>query len=313
MGSFVPSSGTHASRGCARQRSICRRGSREEQDEFTSARTVDGRATGEARVNASGATTPETRRPAGAASRGPLRSAGATPVRTASIMVVGGFGGLLACLVVLGILADSIREKEINALDTLATPFLHGLASPALDRIMNGATFLGSNLAIPPLFALAVVVMLVLHRTRDALFVAIACGGSLVLNETMKVFFARPRPQLPWAQVLPDYSFPSGHTMNSLVFYVALAIVLWSVLGRRTGLASLAVAIALTLVIGVSRIYLGYHYLTDVVGGLLAGTVWLLIVAAAFRAGPLSRLGRRDMVVSAADPNVPGRPGRNRE
>lgn len=218
--------------------------------------------------------------------------------------VAGGFIALAACLVVLGLLAESIRDREVNILDTLATPFLHGLASPALDQLMNAATFLGSNLAIPLLFALAVIVMLVLHRAREALFLAIACGGSLVLNETMKLFFARPRPQLPWAHVLPDYSFPSGHAMNSLVFYVALAVVLWSVFGRRVGLASLASAILLALFIGISRIYLGYHYLTDVVGGLLAGTAWLLIVAAAFRAGPLSRLGRHDAVVSAADPNA---------
>jgi len=232
------------------------------------------------------------RLPAGATSRGPLGSPVGAPVRTASITVVGGFFALLACLVVLGSLADSIREKEVSALDTLATPFLHGLASPALDQLMNAATFVGSNLVIPPLFALAVAWLAWLHRPREALFLAIASGGSLVLNEMMKLFFQRPRPQLDWAQVLPDYSFPSGHTMNSLVFYVALAVVLWSVRGRRTGLAALTIGIALSLLIGVSRIYLGYHYLTDVGGGLLAGTAWLLIVAAAFRAGPLSRLWR---------------------
>ena len=172
---------------------------------------------------------------------------------------------------------------------------------------MEAATFAGSNSVIPALFALAVIALLLTRRPREALFLAIASGGSLILNETMKVFFARPRPQLPWAQVLPDYSFPSGHTMNSLAFYVALAIVAWSVFGRRAGLASVAAAIVLTMVIGVSRIYLGYHYLTDVVGGLLAGTAWLLIVAAAFRAGPLSRLGRHMAAGGTADLNVPGR------
>ena len=226
------------------------------------------------------------RLPAGATSRGPLGSPVGTPVRTASITVVGGFFALLACLVVLGSLADSIREKEVSALDTLATPFLHGLASPALDQLMNAATFVGSNLVIPPLFALAVAWLAWLHRPREALFLAIASGGSLVLNEMMKLFFQRPRPQLDWAQVLPDYSFPSGHTMNAIIIYVALALIVWSVFGRRIGVVALVGAIVLALGVGLSRIYLGYHYLTDVVGGLLGGIAWLLVVGAAFNARP---------------------------
>jgi len=233
----------------------------------------------------------EARLPA-AATRGPLRTRAGTPARTASLTVVGGFFALLACLVVLGSLAESVRDKEALAMDAFATPFLHGLASPGLDQLMNAATFMGSNFAIPPLFALAVILLAWLHRLREALFLAIASAGSLVLNEVMKLIFQRPRPQLDWAQVLPDYSFPSGHAMNSVAFYVALAVVLWRVRGRRIGLASLAIGIVLSVFIGVSRIYLGYHYLTDVVGGVLAGTIWLLIVAAAFRFGPSSRLGR---------------------
>jgi undecaprenyl-diphosphatase len=86
--------------------------------------------------------------------------------------------------------------------------------------------------------------------------------------------------------VLPDYSFPSGHTMNAIIFYVALALIAWSVAGRRIGVSALVGAIVLALGVGVSRIYLGYHYLTDVVGGLLAGVAWLLVLGAAFNARP---------------------------
>jgi undecaprenyl-diphosphatase len=86
--------------------------------------------------------------------------------------------------------------------------------------------------------------------------------------------------------VLPDYSFPSGHSMNGVVFYVALALIAWSVFGRRVGLVSMIIAGVLAFGIGVSRIYLGFHYLTDVVGGWLAGIVWLLVVGAVFRLRP---------------------------
>jgi len=74
--------------------------------------------------------------------------------------------------------------------------------------------------------------------------------------------------------------------MNGVVFYVSLALILWSVFGRRVGIPALVVAVLLAFGIGVSRIFLGYHYLTDVVGGWLAGVVWLLVVGAAFRARP---------------------------
>jgi membrane-associated phospholipid phosphatase len=245
------------------------------------------------------------RLPAGTSSKGPLRSRAGSPLPAATWTVAVGFVGLVVCLVVLGSLAEGVRDQEVFALDTVATPFLHALASPALDALMQAATFAGSNLVIPPLFVLAVVWLMAIRRRREALFLAIASGGSLALNETMKVFFQRARPELSYAQVLPDYSFPSGHTMNSLVFYVGLAIVLWSVRGRRTGLVALTIAIALSLLIGVSRIYLGYHYFTDVLGGLLAGAGWLLVVGAAFQTGPLWRLWRDHRPTDPTDGNAP--------
>jgi membrane-associated phospholipid phosphatase len=105
----------------------------------------------------------------------------------------------------------------------------------------------------------------------------------------MKLLFQRPRPSVPWAIPPLDYSFPSGHTMNSVAFYGAIAIIVWSVRGRRAGSVVLVAAAVLSLFVGISRIYLGYHYFTDVLGGILAGTSWLLIVLAAFRSRPLER------------------------
>ena len=189
-----------------------------------------------------------------------------------------------------GSLAEGIRANEVFLLDTLASPFLHNLSSPALDQLMNGASTVGSILVIPILFAIAIVVLIAKRRYGAALFLTIASGGALLLNELMKLYFHRPRPQLPWSHVQPDYSFPSGHTMNSVAFYVAIAVIVWSIAGRRWGTAALAGALVLCALIGVSRIYLGYHYFTDVIGGALAGIAWLMITLAAFRTGPLERL-----------------------
>jgi undecaprenyl-diphosphatase len=203
-----------------------------------------------------------------------------------------GMTGLLVCLLVLGSLAAIVQNQEEDALDTMATPFLHRLASPGLDLVMNIATFLGSD---PSLVAIAVVAggcLVRLGRRREALFVGLTLGGSIVLNLAMKTFFHRARPALPWAHVLPDYSFPSGHSMNSMAVGLALGIVAWRIAGPRWGLASLAVAVVVSLTIGASRIYLGYHYFTDVAAGFTAAILWVVVVVAVLRASRWRR--RRD-------------------
>ena len=272
-------------------------------------KAIDGRPRVSAEVKvASDPKDPAERRiPAGTKSKGPLQSQSGSPLSAATMTLGVGFFALLACLLVLGTLAEGIRAQEVFTLDAVATPFLHALASPALDAVMNVLTFIGSDFVIPPLFVIAVLGLIRIRRRREALFLAIASIGSLILNATMKLVFQRPRPQLAYAQVLPDYSFPSGHTMNSLVFYVALAIVLWAIFGRRVGLIATVAAVVLAILVGVSRIYLGYHYFTDVLGGFLAGTGWLLIVGAAFRTGPLYNLWREAAPAAAAETDTPSR------
>jgi len=218
--------------------------------------------------------------------RTPKQDVQRPPVSTATATVLAGFVGLVASVFLFGSIADGVRDHEVFALDTWATPFLHALASPGMDAFMNTLTTMGTALVIVPLFVVVVAALLWQRRYGAAVFLGLSSGGALALEATMKVIFERPRPRLAWARVLPDYSFPSGHTTNAVVFYVAVAVFLWSVFGRRIGLVGLCVAIALALGVGVSRIYLGYHYLTDVVGGILAGIAWLLLVGAAFRARP---------------------------
>jgi membrane-associated phospholipid phosphatase len=204
----------------------------------------------------------------------------------ATITVIAGYACLVASLIVLGYVAEGVRQQEVFALDTWATPFLHGIASPGMDALMTAVTTLGSSLFIAPLYLASMAWLILRRRYGGALFVTVASGGSLLIQETMKLWFRRPRPTLEWAAAPPDFSFPSGHTMNAVLFYVSIALIMWSVLGQHRGLLALAVSIAVAVGVGISRIYLGAHYLTDVVGGLLAGFSWLLVVGAAFNARP---------------------------
>ncbi|HEY6058104.1 MAG TPA: phosphatase PAP2 family protein, partial [Candidatus Limnocylindrales bacterium] len=168
--------------------------------------------------------------------------------------VVVGFAGLAAMLAVLGSIAEGVRREEAFALDAWATPLLHGIASPTLDFLMARLTDTGSTPFLAPLVIAVEGWLVVKSRYGAALFLGVALGGSLLLQETMKLFFHRPRPKLDYAQVLPDYSFPSGHTMNAVVVYIAIALILWSVFGRRTGVVALAIALVLAAGVGVSRI-----------------------------------------------------------
>jgi undecaprenyl-diphosphatase len=215
-----------------------------------------------------------------------------------SILLVLGLVGLFVCLVILGLLAQIVQRQEADALDAFATPFLHAMASPGLDAVMNAATFVGSDVTLVPIAAVIIATLFWQRRRRESLFVAAALGGSLVANLAMKLFFHRPRPILAWAHVLPDYSFPSGHSMNSLAFTLALAIVAWRILGARWGVAAVVAAVVVSLAIGASRIYLGYHYLTDVVGGFMAAILWVAIVVGVFRAEVLWRARRAARALS---------------
>lgn len=209
-----------------------------------------------------------------------------TPDKLGVIHLAAGFVIALFAMLFFGYLADRVYAQEVFALDTYANPFLHSIASPPLDAVMNGITSLGSVEIVGAFFVLAVVLLLYYGRREEALFLTVATGGSVALNGTMKVIVERPRPALPWAHVLPDYSFPSGHSMNSFVFYVAIALIIWGAYGRRIGAVAVTVALLIALAVGLSRIYLGYHYLSDVLGGFAAGLAWLSIVVIAFQVVP---------------------------
>ena len=216
-----------------------------------------------------------------------------TPDERGVAVLAAGFCVALVAMLIFAFLADRIYDQEAFALDAIANPFLHAISSPILDAVMNDITSLGSVPVVGALFALAVGILLYRGHPSRALFLVAAIGGSVALNGVLKLVVHRPRPALPWAHVLPDYSFPSGHSMNSLVFYLAVALILWVTYGRRAGWLAVAVALVIVAAVGFSRIYLGDHYLSDVIGGFAAGLTWLFVVALAFETIPRTWARRR--------------------
>jgi len=144
----------------------------------------------------------------------------------------------------------------------------------ALDvTALGGATVLGLGVLVTTGF------LLLQRLRRTALFVLLASVGVWVLNSELKEFFARPRPSIvPHLSGVLSLSFPSGHAMNSAAVYLTLGALLMRVTDRRSlKVYSMAVAMLLVFLIGVSRLYLGVHYPTDVLAGWVIGMSWAIL------------------------------------
>jgi undecaprenyl-diphosphatase len=201
-------------------------------------------------------------------------------------------GVLVATLAVAAVLfaftelADAVVEGDTRAFDEFLLLSLRSATDPSdplgprwLEEMMRDFTALGGT-GVLTAVTLAVVGFLSLTGKRHAAAtVAVAVVSGLLLSQALKWGFARPRPDLvPHGQVVYTQSFPSGHAMLSAVVYLTLgALLARTQPRRRVKLYFLAVAALLTVVVGVSRVYLGVHWPTDVLAGWTVGAGWALL------------------------------------
>lgn len=138
-------------------------------------------------------------------------------------------------------------------------------------------TTLGDTTVLTLVTVIAAGLALVRRRTETALFIAVTIGFGAVLDTLLKLAFTRPRPTVvPHLVEVTSASFPSGHAMNSAIACLTLGAVLASrTADRGTRAYIVLVGFVLTFVIGASRVTLGVHYPTDVIGGWLAGAAWV--------------------------------------
>ena len=195
---------------------------------------------------------------------------------------VGACALVLAFLVLAGVVSagdtlafDTRILRALRKVDDLSKP----IGPPWIESSLIDLTSLGSP-AVLVLVVLAVVGFLLLQgRRRTALAVALTCFSGEIVDAVMKHAFNRPRPTVvPALREVWSTSFPSGHAMESAIVYLTLGAMLMRVANRRvTKFYCLAVAMLLTAIVGISRVWLGVHYPTDVLGGWLIGFVWASI------------------------------------
>ncbi len=176
-----------------------------------------------------------------------------------------------------GLAEDILTNDPLVRYDRAIADYLHSLATPPLTTFFLVVTTFGSIEAI----AFLGVVVAAFFAWRRQWFIVgtwlAGVAGSAVLNHLLKGLFARPRPFFEHPLLIESsYSFPSGHAMESFVVYGMLAY--FAVLALKTWRARTAVVFAaalLVVLIGLSRMYLGVHYFSDVLAGYAAGGVWL--------------------------------------
>lgn len=183
----------------------------------------------------------------------------------------------LACFVLFYNLAEDMLEQVLGHFDQNITALITLYSSPRATEIMKLLTEMGSATVMISL-ALLAAVSLVYFKNRywDAGMLTMALSGAFFMNYLLKLAFHRPRPGIASLVQASGYSFPSGHAMASLAFYGMLAFLLWSYFreSKTVYLGILFIGV-LVLGIGISRIYLGVHYPSDVLAGYAAAGVWL--------------------------------------
>jgi undecaprenyl-diphosphatase len=172
---------------------------------------------------------------------------------------------------------DMSRNAATRLLDDNITSWFHAHATTLQTEIWRVFTFFGSVIFLTSASAVVALVLAVRRSFYRLLALTLAVGGGAFLNIVLKHLFHRHRPVLENPLVtLSSYGFPSGHTMGSTIFYGVLALVIaYSIRSwARRVWVGLAAALIVAL-IGISRIYLGAHYFTDVIGAIAIGLAWL--------------------------------------
>jgi membrane-associated phospholipid phosphatase len=203
------------------------------------------------------------------------------PARLIGTVVPLSLLGAILFLFLFSWLAHEVFEGETTRFDAAVRGWVHQFASSALTQVMFAISWMGST-GLLLLFLISIAGFLIFHWRRAALWLFLSVAGADILILTLKYSFRRPRPAAFFGVEPHSFSFPSGHALASFCFYIVLAGLLSSRV-RPPGLR-IAIWLAASLLvaaIGLSRVYLGVHYPSDVIAGYLAAAVWVTTLLAA--------------------------------
>lgn len=178
-----------------------------------------------------------------------------------------------------------VSREKLMRFDLAVIDFIQGLESPGLTSFAKTVTTIGSSkVVIPLVLGTAAVLFVVLKHRKELLLLIGGMLGSTLLNELLKRLYERARPDIHRIIEETGYSFPSGHSMASFTFYGLLAYLLWRHMpSKRWRGVLIAFSVLMIVCIGTSRVYLGVHYPSDVLGGYWVSACWLAVCVKLFR------------------------------
>lgn len=202
-----------------------------------------------------------------------------------------------AALLLFAWLANEMLEGDTRHFDEYVRQAVHQYASPSLTAVMKVFSFIGSPAFLIAVGAVVVAGYVRTGRPRLALLFVITVVGAEALDQILKLLFHRTRPVAFFGLAEPrGYSFPSGHALVACAFYGVLAAFESARAQSRVRRWIYRIVAALLIgMIGLSRIYLGVHYPSDVLAGYAAAVVWVLSVASARRWLRQSRQGSEEL------------------
>ncbi|RDU36465.1 PAP2 family protein [Neobacillus piezotolerans] len=190
----------------------------------------------------------------------------------------------LAAIVLLGFLlafigiTEEMREHELEQFDSIIIGFVQGSVSPYLTKLMLLITMAGSVAWITVAVIIVIAVSFLKRKWRVGLFIGLSSGVGSIFNIFLKELFKRQRPDIEPLIVEQGFSFPSGHSMGSMIFYGAAAFLVFHYAKKAsTKTFGCGILLLIIFMIGISRIYLGVHYPSDIIGGFTAGGAWLTV------------------------------------
>lgn len=184
---------------------------------------------------------------------------------------------LLIFLLIFIVCVEKLEKNQLQQFDFTIIEYIQSRISPTLTTWMKAITFFGGKAWLVPAL-LIVSVAAAFYSKRYGVYLFLSTGIGALLNVMLKEWFQRERPDFYILITQGGYSFPSGHSMSSFIFYTSLAVVLSKISKRKSVDYIIAILFAcLVVAIGISRIYLGVHYPSDVLAGYAAGGFWVCL------------------------------------